>query len=122
MSFVFDDYAVDPGRRAFGPRAGLRRRRRSSEHLPRQSARQVLRSETSESLAESTETSDAPGVAVMDERRRIAREVHDTLAQGFAAIRLQLELARGQAGLSPQASQALDLAYQIAGENLVEAR
>jgi signal transduction histidine kinase len=58
----------------------------------------------------------------MAERRRIAREVHDTLAQGFAAIRLQLELARMQSELSPQVSQALDLAYQIAGENLVETR
>jgi two-component system, NarL family, sensor kinase len=70
----------------------------------------------------STATSDAPGVAVMAERRRIAREVHDTLAQGFAAIRLQLELARTQSELPPQARQALDLAYEIAGENLVEAR
>ncbi|HEY2050352.1 MAG TPA: sensor histidine kinase [Caulobacteraceae bacterium] len=58
----------------------------------------------------------------MAERRRIAREVHDTLAQGFAAIRLQLELARTQSELPPQARQALDLAYQIAGENMVEAR
>jgi signal transduction histidine kinase len=62
--------------------------------------------------------------AVIEERRRIAREIHDTLAQGFAAIRLQLELAQAQAQskLPPQARQALDLAYQIAGENLVEAR
>jgi signal transduction histidine kinase len=67
---------------------------------------------------ESRETSNV----VMAERRRIAREVHDTLAQGFAAIRLQLELARTQSELPPQARQALDLAYQIAGENLVEAR
>ena len=67
-------------------------------------------------------TGDAPGATVMAERRRIAREVHDTLAQGFAAIRLQLELARTQPQLPPQARQALDLAYQIAGENLVEAR
>jgi signal transduction histidine kinase len=58
----------------------------------------------------------------MAERRRIAREVHDTLAQGFAAIRLQLELARTDSALPPEARQALDLAYQIAGENLIEAR
>jgi signal transduction histidine kinase len=56
------------------------------------------------------------------ERHRIAREIHDTLAQGFAAIRIQLELARAQSGLPPQAAVALDLAYQIAGDNLVEAR
>jgi signal transduction histidine kinase len=71
---------------------------------------------------QSTATGDSPDLAVMAERRRIAREVHDTLAQGFAAIRLQLELARTQSELAPQVSEALDLAYQIAGENLVEAR
>jgi signal transduction histidine kinase len=64
----------------------------------------------------------ADQAAVMAERRRIAREIHDTLAQGFAAIRLQLELARAESGLPPRATQALDLAYQIAGENLVESR
>lgn len=122
MSLVFDDYVLDPGRREFGPQSGRRRRRRSSEHLPRQAARQILRSEASELLVELTGPTEAPGVAVMAERRRIAREVHDTLAQGFAAIRLQLELARTQSELPPQAREALDLAYQIAGENLVEAR
>ncbi|HSZ52429.1 MAG TPA: histidine kinase [Caulobacteraceae bacterium] len=60
--------------------------------------------------------------AVIEERRRIAREIHDTLAQGFAAIRLQLELACGESGLPPQAAKALQLAYRIAGENLVDAR
>ncbi|MBV8682476.1 MAG: GAF domain-containing protein, partial [Caulobacteraceae bacterium] len=57
--------------------------------------------------------------AVLQERNRLAREIHDTLAQGFAAIRLQLELARGD---SPAAAEALDLASTIAAESLVEAR
>ena len=56
------------------------------------------------------------------ERNRIAREIHDTLAQGFAAIRMQLELARCEPGLPPQAAEAIELAHHIAGENLVEAR
>jgi two-component system, NarL family, sensor kinase len=60
--------------------------------------------------------------AVLEERRRIAREIHDTLAQGFAAIRLQLELARDVNDLPPQTAKALQLAYRIAGENLVDAR
>ncbi|HEY2049997.1 MAG TPA: sensor histidine kinase [Caulobacteraceae bacterium] len=64
----------------------------------------------------------ADEAAIMAERRRIAREIHDTLAQGFAAIRLQLELALSESELSPQVSRALELAYQIAGENLVESR
>jgi signal transduction histidine kinase len=57
--------------------------------------------------------------AVLQERNRLAREIHDTLAQGFAAIRMQLELARGDPDV---AAEALDLASQIAAENLVEAR
>jgi signal transduction histidine kinase len=60
--------------------------------------------------------------AVLQERNRLAREIHDTLAQGLAAIRLQLELARGHGDLPAEAREALELAHQIAGENLVEAR
>jgi signal transduction histidine kinase len=60
--------------------------------------------------------------AVIEERRRIAREIHDTFAQGFAAIRVQLELACGEGDLTPQTAKALQLAYRIAGENLVDAR
>jgi signal transduction histidine kinase len=60
--------------------------------------------------------------AVLRERNRLAREIHDTLAQGFAAIRMQLELARGESGVPARAAEALDLANQIAAENLVEAR
>jgi signal transduction histidine kinase len=60
--------------------------------------------------------------AILEERNRLAREIHDTLAQGFAAIRMQLDLVRGDPDLPPKAAQALDFAHQIAGENLVEAR
>jgi signal transduction histidine kinase len=60
--------------------------------------------------------------AILEERNRLAREIHDTLAQGFAAIRMQLDLARGDPGLPAEAAQALEFAHQIAGENLVEAR
>jgi two-component system, NarL family, sensor kinase len=64
----------------------------------------------------------ASQAAVTEERNRIAREIHDTLAQGLAAIRLQLELARGNDELPPDASQAIELAQQIANENFVDAR
>ena len=60
--------------------------------------------------------------AVLEERNRIAREIHDTLAQGLAAIRLQLELARANDELPAGASQAIELAHQIANENFVDAR
>jgi signal transduction histidine kinase len=35
---------------------------------------------------------------------------------------MQLDLARGEQGLPPQCAKALELAYQIAGENLIETR
>ena len=69
-----------------------------------------------------THDGEARDAVVLEECNRMAREIHDTLAQGYAAIRLQLELARGEDALPPQAAKAIDLAYQIATEHLVEAR
>ena len=40
--------------------------------------------------------SEAEFSAVMNERNRMAREFHDTLAQGLGAISLQLEVAKRQ--------------------------
>ncbi|HEY1930131.1 MAG TPA: sensor histidine kinase [Caulobacteraceae bacterium] len=60
--------------------------------------------------------------AVIEERNRIAREIHDTLAQGLAAIRLQLELAQANGALPAGATQAIELAHQIANESFVDAR
>src|ERR1700751_172016 len=60
--------------------------------------------------------------AVLEERNRIAREIHDTLAQGLAAIRLQLELARTNDELPAGASPAIQLAHKIANENFADAR
>jgi two-component system NarL family sensor kinase len=59
--------------------------------------------------------------AVTEERNRIAREIHDTLAQGLAAIHLQLELVQADE-LPPGASRAIELAHQVANETFVEAR
>ena len=35
----------------------------------------------------------AQALAVMEERQRLAQEIHDTLAQGFSSIVMQLEAA-----------------------------
>ncbi|MEO8256698.1 MAG: sensor histidine kinase [Acidobacteriota bacterium] len=61
--------------------------------------------------------------AVLEERNRIARDIHDTLAQGFGAILMQLQAAqRGAASLPPAVARTLDTAVDLARTHLVEAR
>jgi nitrate/nitrite-specific signal transduction histidine kinase len=62
-------------------------------------------------------------VAVLEERNRMAREIHDTLAQGFTGIVLQLEAAEEARGEAPAAAQEhLDRARELARQSLNEAR
>lgn len=62
-------------------------------------------------------------LAILDERNRIAREIHDTLAQGFTGIVLQLEAAEQSMFESPQhAATHIDSAKRLARESLNEAR
>ncbi len=66
---------------------------------------------------------ESQSIAVLEERNRIAREIHDTLAQGFTGIVLQLEAAEQALGEDiNQAQQHLDRARALARENLNEAR
>jgi signal transduction histidine kinase len=55
---------------------------------------------------------------VMDERQRIAAEIHDTLAQGLTGIIAQLQAAPGEPDWRPRVEKALLLARA----NLAEAR
>jgi signal transduction histidine kinase len=60
---------------------------------------------------------------VLAERHRLAGEIHDTLAQGFASIVTLLQAAQGSLGAEePEAHRHLDLALVTARENLAEAR
>ncbi len=59
--------------------------------------------------------------AVLAERSRMAREIHDTLAQGFTGILLQLEAAE-EAGIPMQSNQHLKRVQTLAKESLNEAR
>ena len=64
-------------------------------------------------------------VGAVEERNRLAREIHDTLAQGLSAITLQLEAADAllEAGANPQrARQAVQQAMTLTRANLEEAR
>jgi signal transduction histidine kinase len=58
---------------------------------------------------------------VADERQRMAREIHDTLAQSLAGIITQLQAA-DQVSRDEQRRRHLDAAQQLARESLSEAR
>ncbi|MEV1025824.1 sensor histidine kinase [Streptomyces sp. NPDC050264] len=58
-----------------------------------------------------------------EERERLAREIHDTLAQGFASIVVLAEAARSAADTHPaRCAQQLTSIEQTARENFAEAR
>jgi signal transduction histidine kinase len=60
---------------------------------------------------------------ILEERNRLARDIHDNLAQGFAAILMQLQaVQRGTRGLPPAAAGSIDTAIDLARTHLTEAR
>jgi len=62
-------------------------------------------------------------IAVLEERNRMAREIHDSLAQGFTGIVLQLEAAEQTLDKdTKQAQHHLNRARELARESLSEAR
>ncbi|HLX72616.1 MAG TPA: sensor histidine kinase [Verrucomicrobiae bacterium] len=66
---------------------------------------------------------EAEFAAILSERNRVAREIHDTLAQGLAATSVQLMLAKKSAnGASSDLSHHLDAAQELVRESLAEAR
>jgi signal transduction histidine kinase len=64
--------------------------------------------------------------AVLEERNRIARDIHDTLAQGFAAILMQLQAAQrateGAAFVPTVLTRSLETAVHLARTHMIEAR
>ena len=64
-------------------------------------------------------------LGIVEERNRLAREIHDTLAQGLTAVSLQLESADAllEAGADPQrVRKAIHQALTLTRTNLEEAR
>jgi signal transduction histidine kinase len=60
---------------------------------------------------------------IIEERNRLARDIHDNLAQGFAAILMQLQAARREAAtLPPGVSTSIETAVELARTHLTEAR
>lgn len=83
--------------------------------------RAALRAELRSTQLELTEVYQRQGAA--EERERLAREIHDTLAQGFASIIVLAEAARSQLAVDvDRSAQQLQSIEQTARENLAEAR
>ncbi|MCI0781930.1 MAG: response regulator [Chloroflexi bacterium] len=62
-------------------------------------------------------------LAVAEERNRMAREIHDTLAQSLTGIVMQIEAAGELMGKAPEAARAeIESAHYLARESLAEAR
>ena len=60
--------------------------------------------------------------AILEERNRLARDIHDNLAQGFGAILMQLQAAQREGTLPAQAARNIDIAVDLARTHMVEAR
>lgn len=89
--------------------------------LARRDERAALRAELRSTQVELAEVYQRQGAA--EERERLAREIHDTLAQGFASIIVLAEAARSQLSVDTERSaQQLQSIEQTARENLAEAR
>jgi signal transduction histidine kinase len=104
---------------AAGLKGALRRSRAQAGALSELSAQLEARvaAQTAELLDQSREA------ATMEERTRLAREIHDTLAQGLTGVIVQLAAAERALQAAPAAAQQhLDLAQRMARESLAEAR
>src|SRR5262249_61388200 len=101
-----------------GPRCETAWRRALLEAMARQATLALHQSQ----LAEQTRIEERRQ-AVLEERNRMARDIHDTLAQGFGAILMQLQAAQRSAALLPAALQKnLETAIEVARTHLGDAR
>lgn len=83
----------------------------------------LVRDITERKEAENTQVQQMRELAVLEERNRMAREIHDTLAQGFTGIVLQLEAAdQALEGPAAEVADHLVRAKGLARESLQEAR
>jgi signal transduction histidine kinase len=83
--------------------------------------RRAVIAELEATRAELAEVSRTAGV--LAERERVAREIHDTLAQGFTSMLMLLELAESDLDRDPAgARRRLATARETARQNLAEAR
>ena len=83
----------------------------------------IVRDVTEIKRSEAAALEQAREVAVLEERNRMAREIHDTMAQGFTGIVIQMEAAEQSMETRPGAlPEHLNRARSLAREGLQEAR
>ncbi|MEE8047159.1 MAG: histidine kinase [Dehalococcoidia bacterium] len=83
----------------------------------------ILRDVTARHRTEEELFNQSRELAVVDERNRMSREIHDTIAQGLTGIVLQLEAAgEFTASGDPELQKHVDSARSLARESLTEAR
>ena len=83
----------------------------------------IVRDITERKRAEETLLDQTRELAVLEERNRLAREIHDTLAQGFTGIVIQIEAAEQAMSKSPgELPDHLTLAKKLGRDSLQEAR
>lgn len=81
------------------------------------SRRAIARRELERRMAE------AEFSAILRERNRVARDIHDTLAQGLNAVSMQLELAKNTSGTdASQSNSHVKTAHEIVRSCIAEAR
>jgi signal transduction histidine kinase len=84
---------------------------------------QTVGSQTALALENLRLIEQAQQAGIVTERQRLAHDIHDTLAQGFSSIVMNLEVADGMFYDDPSlVRQHMDQARSIARENLAEAR
>ena len=106
--------------------AEIERRTRAEEEvrrLNRELERRVAeRTREIQSLHEGRRAEEHRAI-ILQERNRIAQEIHDTLAQGFTGIAIQLEAASALLDKTPRDARGhIDRAQGLARQSLAEAR
>ncbi|RSM81724.1 sensor histidine kinase [Amycolatopsis sp. WAC 01375] len=95
--------------------------RYTTQIIAQSKGRAALIEQLEASQAEVSRLSREAGMAA--ERERMAREIHDTLAQGFTSIVTLTQAIESEMDTDPKAARRhLDLAARTARENLAEAR
>ena len=105
--------------------AGARRRRadhRAERGAPRRRSRGSRRRSIENAGLHAQLLTQAREAGVLDERQRMAREIHDTIAQGLTGIVTQLEAADQARDRPADRDRHLDNAERLARESLTEAR